>query len=226
MASPLSVKKNDYINNPKASDIYTPTWLSYWLYDLVEKSGMKKDIIFDPAIGDGHLTNEFWNMGSTIVGMDIVDKFDDIRVHYFRCGKFEDLDEYETSNFNTLLSAPLPQPDFIIMNPPFNGAPGKKLYPEVFLKKIEELFGNKIPVIVITPMGMLLNQRIRSSRWRYLRDNWKITSIISLPIDVFDNVAFHAEIVCFNTTGMEPHYFIPEEIIPAKMLVKPNGKQS
>ena len=57
MASPLSVKKNNYFENPKRSDIYTPLWLSEYIYDVVKQSGMKTNIIFDPAIGAGSLTN-------------------------------------------------------------------------------------------------------------------------------------------------------------------------
>jgi len=202
MPSPLSVRKNNYIDNPKRSDIYTPEWLSEWLYKIVIDSGMKIDVILDPAIGGGSLTKWFTN--SLIIGIDInlnascyADKF----MH----GKFEEIEKWAHEI-----------PDLIIVNPPFNGASGKKLYPEVFLRKIQELFGNKIPVIMITPMGFLLNQKLKSVRWKYLRDNWEITSIISLPIDTFENVLFHVEIVCFNTDGMKPHYFMPEEILPQK----------
>ena len=211
MASPLSVKKNNYLDNPKKSDIYTPAWLSQWIYDLVEKSGMKKDVVLDPAIGMGSLTNPFKENGSYILGIDI--DVNSMSVgNWGYNGKFEDITE---GDWNLATSfAKKKDVDIIVCNPPFNSASGRKLYPEVFLKKIEDMFGNKIPVIMIVPMGMRLNQRLKSSRWKYIRDNWKICSIISLPIDVFDNVLFHAEILCFNVTGMEPCYFIPEPIIP------------
>ena len=72
---------------------------------------------------------------------------------------------------------------------------------------------------MICPMGVTLNQRLKSVRWRYLRDNWAITTQIPLTIDVFkkedeSDVLFHAQILCFNTTGMPPTLWMPEEIVP------------
>jgi hypothetical protein len=212
MPSPLSVNKNNYFDKPKPSDIYTPEWLSKWLYELVSQSGMKKEVVLDPAIGQGSLTKWFKRSGSHIIGCDVDDNsafFTDKFIH----GKFEDIKVWGDKI-----------PDFIIVNPPFNSASGRKLYPEVFLRKIDELFGHEIPVIMIVPMGLRLNQRLKSSRWRYIRNNWKINTIISLPIDAFDGVLFHAEILGFNVTGMNPSYFLPDEIIPMEKLIKANGK--
>jgi hypothetical protein len=202
MPSPLSVKKNNYLDNPKKSDIFTPEWLSKWLHEIVVESKMKTDVILDPAIGGGSLTKWFEN--SLIIGIDINPNAA-CCANKFMHGKFEEIEHWAHET-----------PDLIIVNPPFNSASGRKLYPEVFLRKIHELFGSKIPVIMIAPFGILLNQRLKSARWKYLRDNWEITSIISLPIDTFENVLFHVEIVCFNTSGMKPHYFIPEENLPQK----------
>ena len=43
----------------------------------------------------------------------------------------------------------------------------------------------------------------------WLRDKYpEITTIISLPVDTFDDVLFHTEIICFNTDKMKPHYFL------------------
>lgn len=221
MASPLSVKRNNYIDNPKPSDIYTPEWLSKWLFKLVFNSGMNWKLILDPAIGAGSLTNPFREHDCSIIGFDINPESEQY-CDFWCCKKFEDI---TVDDFNNLGLGDY-KPDLIIVNPPFNSASGRKLYPEVFLRKIHELFGNKIPVIMIVPMGMRLNQRLKSSRWKYIRDNWKINSIISLPIDIFDDVLFHAEILCFNVSGMEPCYFIPDEIIPLEKLNKANGKNS
>ncbi len=60
-------------------------------------------------------------------------------------------------------------------------------------------------------MGFRLNQRKISKRWKWLRDNCPpITSIISLPLDIFDNVQFHSEILIFNVPKLKPHYFLPD----------------
>ena len=97
---------------------------------------------------------------------------------------------------------------------PSTAADGKQLYPEVFLRHIFKLFGETMPVALFAPMGMRLNQRKKSTRWRWLRDSKaQLTSIISLPLDVFPSVEFHAEILVFNVKDMNPHYFLPEEAL-------------
>ena len=88
------------------------------------------------------------------------------------------------------------------------------MYPEVFLRHIFDLWGPQTPTVMFAPMGMRLNQRRKSTRWRWLRDcGAEITSIISLPLDVFPDVEFHAEILIFNVSGIQPHYFLPEEAL-------------
>ena len=63
-------------------------------------------------------------------------------------------------------------------------------------------------------MGLRLNQRKHSTRWRWLRDTKaQITSIITLPLNIFSEVEFHVEILVFNVTGVRPHYFLPEEAL-------------
>ena len=97
MASPLSVKKNNYLDNPKKSDIHTPEWLAHWLYEEICKSGMKKDIILDPSIGSGALTNDFKKSGSQIIGIDILDPpTEPIADHYIQ-GKFEKIEDWDLS---------------------------------------------------------------------------------------------------------------------------------
>ena len=215
MSSPLSVKKNNYFENPKKSDIYTPKWLSAWLCKLIMGSGVEIGAVLDPAIGLGSLTDPFQNYKSRygdqihITGVDI-DEMSRWYCREFYHTKFEDMEIWDGT-----------PPDIIVVNPPFNSASGRKLYPEVFLKKIQDLFGNQIPVMMIVPMGFLLNQRLKSSRYRYLRDNWEISSIVALPIDTFlkdddSPVLFHAEVVFFNFPNLKPYYFLPEGIYVKK----------
>ena len=46
-------------------------------------------------------------------------------------------------------------------------------------------------------------------RWKWLRDECpaKITSLMALPLNCFEGVQFHAEIVFFNARHLEPHLF-------------------
>ena len=79
---------------------------------------------------------------------------------------------------------------------------------EVFLRQILALCGN-VPIALFCPMGFRLNQRMKSSRWKWLRDECpaKITSLMMLPLNVFEGVQFHAEIVFFNAPELAPHVF-------------------
>ena len=50
LPSPLSVKKNDYLTNPKRSDIPTPRWLCDWLHRTISPVYPAK-VILDPSAG-------------------------------------------------------------------------------------------------------------------------------------------------------------------------------
>ena len=94
---------------------------------------------------------------------------------------------------------------------PSTGPAAGGSYPEVFLEHTFTLFGYGTPTVMFAPMGMRLNQRRKSTRWRWLRDcGAKLTSIVSLPLDTFPGVEFHAEILIFNVKGIGSHYFLPE----------------
>jgi len=102
----------------------------------------------------------------------------------------------------------------VIMNPPFNlGGQGRKLAVEVFMDKVLEVLKDKTtPIVLITPMGFRLNQRIKSVRYKKVRDKYPpITSIISLPLDCFKDTLFHCEILIFNLKMPQFHYFLNYE---------------
>ena len=207
MPSPLTVKRNDYHARPKRSDVYTPLGVSLFLFDLLRHAKPLWDEygffpfyrVLDPAIGTGRLTDPWYHAGHRIIGCDIANHRP--RCHIFYHGPYEDRTDIE-------------QPGLVLCNAPFNGAAGKQLYPEVFLRHTFELFGETIPVALFTPMGFRLNQRRKSVRWRWLRDSRaKLTSVIALPLDTFPGVEFHAEILIFNVTGVRPHYFLPESAL-------------
>lgn len=180
MASPLTVKRNNYVDNPKRTDIPTPPWLCQQIAELFPNA----KTVLDPACGDGRLLAPFAANGCRVIGYDI------------KRGQ------------DFLASQLALDVDLVICNPPFNLGVGRMLGSEAFLRKILEICGNT-SIALFCPMGFRLNQRKNSKRWQWLRDECpaQITSIMSLPLDCFDGVEFHAEIVFFNCHHLPPHLF-------------------
>lgn len=195
MSLPYTVSRNKYHKNKKNSTIYTPPKVSEYLYEILHTE-INPSVILDPSIGRGSLVKLWEHETRTIIGVDIdrnSENYCEIFIH---------------SKFEKLTSWPFEIPDLILSNPPFNGAGSNKLYSEVFLRKIVELFGNKVPIVLFAPMGFRLNQTLRSSRWNWLKETVEISSIISLPCDCFDKVKFHIEILIFNIPKLKPHYLL------------------
>ena len=166
----------------KPTDTPTPIWLCEYLHEIL---GSKPSKILDPCCGDHRLTTKF--VDSKII-------------------------EFEIKNNKDFLKETTPiECDMVIMNPPFNlNGSGRKLSVEVFMDKVIELVGKDTPIVLITPMGFRLNQRKASARWRKVQANYPpITSILSLPIDTFENTLFHTEVLFFNLPHLNPHYFCP-----------------
>ena len=180
MASPLTVKRNEYRTNPKRQDIPTPRWLCDELAALFPNART----ILDPACGDGRLLAPFARRGCKTIGFDVKHGQDFLAMR----------ERVEC--------------DLAVCNPPFNLGVGRMLGSEVFLRQILALCGN-VPIALFCPMGFRLNQRMKSSRWKWLRDECpaKITSLMMLPLNVFEGVEFHAEIVFFNAPELAPHLF-------------------
>lgn len=178
MSSPLSVKKNNYIDNPKRQDIETPEIVCNFIASLFPN--VKS--VFDPCVGKGNLLEPFKNKAKTR-GIDIKQGVDFLR-----------------------MTEPIEE-ELVVCNPPFNLGVGRRLGSELFLEHILKLGGKKI--VLFVPMGFRLNQRRTSKRWKWLRDNClPITSIISLPLDIFNKVQFHNEILIFGCPELRPHYFL------------------
>ena len=198
MVNPISTAHNQYHTNKKNSTIYTPVGVSKFLFDTLHLDFPCANV-FDPAIGTGRLTDPWFESGHEIHGCDTVEQ--SAKCHHLTVGKFEEQNEFDT-------------PDLVLMNPPFNGAPKGRMYTEVFLRHVFDLFGVRIPTVMFCPMGFLLNQRLCSKRWRWMRDcGARITSSVSLPLNIFPNVEFHVEILIFNIYGLEAHYYLPEEYL-------------
>lgn len=201
---PLNVKRNNYLKNPKSSNIKTPLGLCKFLYLLVHKK-ISSGWILDPCCGDGRLLYYFSERDNrATAGFDVRCKIKKKGVGMFFADDF--LKIYDKFSYEVAL---------VICNPPFNQGVGKKLMPDVFLRKIFELYGSDIPVILFSPMGFLLNQRKRSERWHFYRDecDGKITSIISLPLDIFEDVQFHSQILIWNIPDLKTHYWVPEKYL-------------
>ncbi len=164
----------------KRSDTPTPMWLCEFIGDILKERSFKK--ILDPCCGDKRLTKF---IEGEVINYEIKEGTDFLK---------------ETKKIDC---------DLVILNPPFNIGSGRKLAVEVFLDKVLELVDKDTPILVITPMGFRLNQQIKSKRWKKVRDTYPpITTIISLPLDTFENTLFHTEIIGFNTDFLKPHYFI------------------
>lgn len=170
----------------KRSDTPTPHGICDFLYNIISDK-YNPQIVLDPAAGDKRLT------------------------HNFKCKTIN----YEIKEGTDFLKETNPiQCDMVILNPPFNIGTGKRLSCEVFMDKILELCPPHIPIFMICPMGFRLNQKKTSKRWIKMRDHYPaITTIISLPLDIFENTLFHSEIIGFNCESLKPHYFVPENYL-------------
>lgn len=84
--------------------------------------------------------------------------------------------------------------------------PEKVLFPEMFMWKIFNDFGYSMPLIMMSPHGVRLNIRQNSPRRKWLQEMCNITSIVSLPLDTFEGVLFHTEILIFNMPRLKAHY--------------------
>ena len=202
MAYPISTKKNDYFSNRKKSTVITPLPLCKRIYDIVKHLSIKN--IYDIGCNEGNLSYYFKDKYKCI-GIDI-EKYNYhstfIQNDFLKLHRHDLKIDYE---------------DLIVSNPPFNHEESKKgdLLPEVFLRHIFEIWGEEIGVIMFVPMGFRLNQSKGSERWKWLKNSKaKITSIMSLPIDIFPYVKFHAEVLFFNIPGIDAHYWIKDKDKP------------
>jgi type I restriction enzyme M protein len=226
MANPLTTKRNKYYQNPKDSSVMTPKGVADFLYLLTYHLFVNVDdfIVLDPCCGSGNLLAPFKHKTETI-GIDLESQQFEVPPDLFVKHNFLDIEKGkvypaigEESDYDLILD----KPGLVLCNPPFNTYEdnrtwmkehnlGKALLPEVFADKIFELYGDDVRLILFVPMGMRLNQRTFSKRWRKMRDKYPdISSIISLPLNIFPNVEFHNEILIFNIDGLKPHYFLPE----------------
>jgi len=178
------IKKDN--KGKKRHDTPTPDILCNFIYQEISKV-LKPSKILDPCCGNFNLTKPFKD--SEIINFEIKKP---IEKDFLECTEEIDC-------------------DLVLMNPPFNiGGSGRKLAVEVFMDKVLEVLKDKsTPIVLITPMGFRLNQRKKSTRYKKIRDQYPcITSIISLPIDCFEDTLFHTEVLIFNLQLQKNHYFL------------------
>jgi type I restriction-modification system DNA methylase subunit len=202
------VDRNNFYSNEKKATVFTPEYVSEFLYNILSDH-IKKTArtIIDPCVGQGSLLKPWKKNGYSVKGIDIEQQGfpNTIVKNYLELKKGDIKDKVS----------------LVIMNPPFNidiktkkyikeNYGGRPLLPEVWFQKAIELWGEDVPIVMFTPYGFRLNQTEQSKRWlKFInREYPEITSIISLPKDVFPNVLFHSEVLVFNLPKLNGHYFV------------------
>lgn len=165
---------------PARSDIETPMELCRFITDMI-LSVMTPTKILDPCSGDGNLTQFFHDV---------------------------EVISYEKKQGRDFFESEFVDCDLVICNPPFNNdgsSNSRKLLPEVFLKHILAVIPDGTPIVFITPHGLRHNVRKISPRLEFLT-TLNISSILTLPLDVFDGVQFHTEVLFLNMPRLKSHY--------------------
>lgn len=204
------VDRNNFYKNEKKATIFTPDYVSAFLFDLLRPEIRKgSGLIVDPCVGEGSLLKPWKKAGYDTLGIDIEDQ------GYPRT---------KVKNYLEVQRGEIPgKVSLVIMNPPFNidgktkqyikeHYGGRPLLPEVWFSKALALFGTRVPIVMFTPYGFRLNQSDTSKRWlKFINEEYPpITTIVSLPKDVFDDILFHSEILIFNLPGLDGHYFVKD----------------
>ncbi|MDO7598036.1 MAG: SAM-dependent methyltransferase [Pseudomonadota bacterium] len=147
---------------------------------------MTPKVILDPCAGNDNLTQFYPN--ADIIRYEIK----------------EGRDFFESTQIDC---------DLVVCNPHFNGAEGRKLFPEEFLRHIIMVVPPQIPIVFITPPGFRLNVRGTSARLAFLK-TLNITSVITLPLDVFEGVLFHTEVLILNQPRLKSHdKYSPNDVL-------------
>ena len=212
------VDRNNFYKRQKKATIFTPDYVSEFLYGIFHSQISKRGVVIDPCVGQGSLLKPWKRNGHHVLGIDIENQGfpKTIERNYLEIQK-EEIGDLK--------------PSLVIMNPPFNidiktktyiseHYGGRPLLPEIWLQKAIELFGSSVPIVMFTPYGFRLNQSQTSKRWQKFitKEYPEITSIISLPKDVFDGILFHSEVVAFNMPELKGHYFLQQEDVEKRRV--------
>jgi len=209
------VDRNNFYRREKKATVFTPSYVSDFLYSILNPHIRRgSGVILDPCVGAGSLLAPWKRAGYRVGGVDIED---------------QGFPGTIVKNYLELTRNNIPHDvSLVLMNPPFNidgktkayiqkHYGGRPLLPEMWLQKAIELFGKEMPIVMFTPYGFRLNQTERSTRWmRFLNAEYPpISSIVSLPKDVFPNVLFHSEVLAFNLPDLNGHYFVERPQSPS-----------
>ena len=206
------INRNNYHLKPKNSTIYTPKEVSEFIFELLKDKINKEGIILDPCCGRGSLLKPWEDNGHPfaykIYGIDIDEETESNLIADFLTLTKKGF----KLNYFAEFKKPQDKLALILCNPPFNGY-YPKLGSEVWLDKIIELFGKDVPIVLFAPVGFLMNLTLKSKRHEKFENGIypPIVSRITLPKNIFPDVIFHSEILIFNITGLEPHYFYQEK---------------
>lgn len=206
------VDRNNFYKHQKKATIFTPAYVSEFLYALAHKHIRKQGIILDPCVGQGSLVKPWKAGGYKVKGIDI---------------EYQGFPKTIVKNYLEIKKGEIKDKvALVIMNPPFNidgktkkyikeNYGGRPLLPEVWFQKAVELFGKNVPIIMFTPYGFRLNQTDQSKRWQKFKNNEYpgITNIVSLPKDVFRGILFHSEVLIFNMPKLKGHYFLEKPYV-------------
>lgn len=201
------VDRNNFYKNEKKATVLTPDYVSEFLFSILQRHIPNSGVIVDPCVGAGSLLKPWKARDYKTIGIDI---------------EHQGFPKTIVKNYLELRKEDISiKPALVIMNPPFNidaktkdyirkHYGGRPLLPEVWLQKAIELFGTAVPIAMFTPYGFRLNQTDTSTRWRrFIEGEYpEITSIVSLPKDVFEGILFHSEVLLFNLPKLNGHYFV------------------
>ena len=180
----------------KKSVVITPDYVAKNIYENVKRYPFKN--ILDIGAWNGALSKPFTKKhNSQIIGLDITDEFS----HKFDTFIHKDFLEATKEDFKGL------NIDLVLTNSPFgkNKQHGD-LYPNLFLKKIFELFGETMPVIMIVGHWFVSNS---NDRIHYL-NSANITKKTTLHKRTFKEcgVNVEADILYFNIKQKVPIDFL------------------
>lgn len=200
------VDRNNFYEVQKNATVCTPSYVSDFLFSILHDHIKPDGLIVDPCVGEGSLLKPWQAAGWDTVGIDI---------------ERQGFPNTIVKNYLEVKRNEVGKPALVIMNPPFNidiktkdfikrHYGGRPLLPEVWFQKALELFGANVPIAMFTPYGFRLNQTDESKRWRrFIEGEYPdITSIVSLPKDVFEGILFHSEVLIFNLPKLRGHYFV------------------
>lgn len=192
----------------KKSIVLTPEFVADDIYQTLKRFPFKN--ILDVGCFDGSMSKYFRRKkNSQIIGLDVVDDYK----HKFHTFIHKDFLECTKKDFQDL------KIDLIVSNPPF----GKNkeygaLYPELFLKKIFELFGDKVPIVLIVGQWFLSNS---SARIQYL-NTLNMTKNTTLHKNAFAEcgVSVESNVLYFNLKLKDRLSFLDIKKIEKKQKFK------